>query len=74
VGAICIHIQRRLLLLSSSPVCRSPPLSPAVAVGVALVRRFRQVGYVEGGQEFTLYLVAAHENEREDWIRVLRAG
>ncbi|XP_071453126.1 tyrosine-protein kinase Btk [Hetaerina americana] len=33
-----------------------------------------QVGYVEGGQEFTLYLVAPHENEREDWIRVLRAA
>jgi len=33
-----------------------------------------QVGYQEGGQEYTLYLLANGEQERIDWIRALRAG
>lgn len=32
-----------------------------------------QVGYQEGGQEYTLYLLANGEQERIDWIRALRA-
>lgn len=33
-----------------------------------------QVGYREAGQEYTLYLVAAREQDRAEWIRALRAG
>jgi hypothetical protein len=33
-----------------------------------------QVGYQEGGQEYTLYLLANGEQERVEWIRALRAG
>lgn len=33
-----------------------------------------QVGYREAGQEYTLYLVAAREQERAEWIRAIRAG
>lgn len=33
-----------------------------------------QVGYQEGGQEYTLYLLANGEQERIEWIRALRAG
>jgi tyrosine-protein kinase Tec len=33
-----------------------------------------QVGYQEGGQEYTLYLLANREQDRVDWIRALRAG
>ncbi|XP_008203443.1 tyrosine-protein kinase Btk29A isoform X1 [Nasonia vitripennis] len=32
-----------------------------------------QVGYREAGQEYTLYLVAAREQDRADWIRAIRA-
>ena len=33
-----------------------------------------QVGYQEGGQEYTLYLLANREQDRAEWIRALRAG
>lgn len=33
-----------------------------------------QVGYREAGQEYTLYLLAAREQDRTEWIRALRAG
>ena len=33
-----------------------------------------QVGYREAGQEYTLYLLAAREQDRAEWIRALRAG
>lgn len=33
-----------------------------------------QVGYREAGQEYTLYLVAAREQDRIEWIRAIRAG
>lgn len=33
-----------------------------------------QVGYSEQGQEYTLYLVAPHEQDRDDWINALRSG
>lgn len=33
-----------------------------------------QIGYREGGQEYTLYLVAAREQDRAEWIRAIRAG
>jgi tyrosine-protein kinase Tec len=33
-----------------------------------------QVGYQEGGQEYTLYLLANREQDRIEWIRALRAG
>ncbi|KAK0183094.1 hypothetical protein PV327_001166 [Microctonus hyperodae] len=32
-----------------------------------------QVGYREAGQEYTLYLLAAREQDRTEWIRALRA-
>ncbi|KAJ8676374.1 hypothetical protein QAD02_012161 [Eretmocerus hayati] len=32
-----------------------------------------QVGYREAGQEYTLYLVAAKEQDRAEWIRAIRA-
>ncbi|XP_057339629.1 tyrosine-protein kinase Btk29A isoform X2 [Microplitis mediator] len=32
-----------------------------------------QVGYREAGQEYTLYLLAAREQDRAEWIRALRA-
>ncbi|XP_011299224.1 tyrosine-protein kinase Btk29A isoform X1 [Fopius arisanus] len=32
-----------------------------------------QVGYREAGQEYTLYLLAAREQDRVEWIRALRA-
>ncbi|XP_050598704.1 tyrosine-protein kinase Btk29A-like isoform X4 [Bombus affinis] len=31
-----------------------------------------QVGYREGGQDYTLYLLAGHEQERTEWIRAIR--
>lgn len=33
-----------------------------------------QVGYREAGQEYTLYLLAAREQDRTEWIRAIRAG
>lgn len=33
-----------------------------------------QVGYREAGQEYTLYLLAAREQDRAEWIRAIRAG
>jgi tyrosine-protein kinase Tec len=33
-----------------------------------------QVGYQEGGQEYTLYLLANRDQDRAEWIRALRAG
>lgn len=34
-----------------------------------------QLGYIEGAHSsFTLYLLAAREQERADWIRALRQG
>lgn len=33
-----------------------------------------QVGYREAGQEYTLYLLAAREQDRVEWIRAIRAG
>ena len=33
-----------------------------------------QVGYREAGQEYTLYLVAAREQDRAEWINAIRAG
>ena len=33
-----------------------------------------QVGYQEGGQEYTLYLLANREQDRAEWINALRAG
>jgi tyrosine-protein kinase Tec len=33
-----------------------------------------QVGYQEGGQEYTLYLLANREQDRAEWIRALRTG
>ncbi|XP_026301578.1 tyrosine-protein kinase Btk29A isoform X1 [Apis mellifera] len=32
-----------------------------------------QVGYREAGQEYTLYLLAAREQDRTEWIRAIRA-
>ncbi|KAG5336599.1 BTKL kinase, partial [Acromyrmex charruanus] len=32
-----------------------------------------QVGYREAGQEYTLYLLAAREQDRAEWIRAIRA-
>ncbi|XP_021924476.1 tyrosine-protein kinase Btk29A isoform X1 [Zootermopsis nevadensis] len=32
-----------------------------------------QVGYQEGGQEYTLYLLANRDQDRAEWIRALRA-
>ncbi|OAD59375.1 Tyrosine-protein kinase Btk29A [Eufriesea mexicana] len=32
-----------------------------------------QVGYREAGQEYTLYLLAAREQDRSEWIRAIRA-
>ncbi|XP_065342828.1 tyrosine-protein kinase Btk isoform X3 [Cloeon dipterum] len=32
-----------------------------------------QVGYAEGGQSFTLHLLASKEQDRADWIRSIRA-
>ncbi|XP_046665405.1 tyrosine-protein kinase Btk29A isoform X1 [Homalodisca vitripennis] len=42
--------------------------SPAPASGSPL-----QVGYCDAGQEYTLYLVAPREQERDDWINALRS-
>uniref|UniRef100_A0A1B6GJN3 Tyrosine-protein kinase n=1 Tax=Cuerna arida TaxID=1464854 RepID=A0A1B6GJN3_9HEMI len=42
--------------------------SPAPASGSPL-----QVGYSDAGQEYTLYLVAPREQERDDWINALRS-
>lgn len=33
-----------------------------------------QIGYREAGQEYTLYLLAAREQDRSEWIRAIRAG
>lgn len=33
-----------------------------------------QLGYLENGHCFTLYLLAAREQDRADWIRALRQG
>lgn len=33
-----------------------------------------QVGYQEGEQEYTLYLLAYRDQDRAEWIRALRAG
>lgn len=33
-----------------------------------------QVGYREAGQEYILYLLAAREQDRAEWIRAIRAG
>lgn len=33
-----------------------------------------QVGYREAGQEYTLYLLAAREQDRAEWIQTIRAG
>lgn len=33
-----------------------------------------QVGYLDAGQEYTLYLVAPTEQDRDDWINALRSG
>lgn len=33
-----------------------------------------QIGYREAGQEYTLYLVAAREEDRAEWIQAIRAG
>nr|XP_050854730.1 tyrosine-protein kinase Btk29A isoform X2 [Vespula vulgaris] len=32
-----------------------------------------QIGYREAGQEYTLYLLAAREQDRSEWIRAIRA-
>lgn len=33
-----------------------------------------QVGYREAAQDYTLYLLAAREEERSEWIRAIRSG
>lgn len=33
-----------------------------------------QVGYTDAGQDYTLYLVAHREQDRDDWINALRSG
>lgn len=33
-----------------------------------------QIGYLEGGTEYTLYLIASNETDRTDWIVALRTG
>lgn len=33
-----------------------------------------QVGYQEGGQDYTLYLLAPRDQDRTDWIIALRTG
>lgn len=33
-----------------------------------------QVGYVEAGQDYILYLLARDTQERDDWINSLRTG
>lgn len=33
-----------------------------------------QVGYSDQGQEYTLYLIAPLEQDRDDWINALRSG
>lgn len=45
------------------------PSSPAPAIGFAL-----QVCYTDAGQNYTLYLVAKREQDRDDWINALRSG
>ena len=33
-----------------------------------------QVKYAESGQDFTLYIQAKSEGEKEEWIQLLRSG
>lgn len=43
--------------------------NPTPVIGYAL-----QVCYTDNGQHYTLYLVAKREQDRDDWITVLRSG
>ncbi|KAJ1529590.1 hypothetical protein ONE63_006360 [Megalurothrips usitatus] len=69
----CAQVSSPAAAGSDSSTASGPP-STGSAGGSAPAGHAYQVGYREDGQEYTLYLIAPKDLDRQDWIRAIRAG